>query len=56
MLGTDLVPPVVKFGKGYEAGAKAVKPDIKVQTAYHPGGLATRLQRPGLGQGDRRPR
>lgn len=40
VLGTDVVPPVVKFGKGYEAGAKYAKPDIKVLTWYHPGGLA----------------
>lgn len=40
VLGTDVVPPVVKFGKGYEAGAKYVKPSIKVLTWYHPGGLA----------------
>jgi basic membrane protein A len=40
VLGTDVVPPVVKFGKGYEAGAKYARPDIKVLTWYHPGGLA----------------
>jgi basic membrane protein A and related proteins len=40
VLGTDVVPPVVKFGKGYEAGAKYAKPEIKVLTWYHPGGLA----------------
>jgi basic membrane protein A len=40
VLGTDVVPPVVKFGKGYEAGAKATKSDVKVITWYHPGGLA----------------
>jgi basic membrane protein A len=40
VLGTDVVPPVVKFGRGYEAGAKYAKPDIKVLTWYHPGGLA----------------
>jgi basic membrane protein A len=40
VLGTDVVPPVVKFGKGYEAGAKATRSDIKVITWYHPGGLA----------------
>jgi basic membrane protein A len=40
VLGTDVVPPVVKFGKGYEAGAKSIKADIKVLTWYHPGGLA----------------
>ena len=38
-LGTDVVPPVVKFGKGYENGAKYVDPTVKVVTAYHPGGL-----------------
>lgn len=40
VLGTDVVPPVVKFGKGYEAGAKYARPDVKVLTWYHPGGLA----------------
>ncbi len=40
VLGTDVVPPVVKFGKGYEAGAKYINPNIKVLLAYHPGGLA----------------
>jgi basic membrane protein A len=40
VLGTDVVPPVVLFGKGYEAGAKYINPDIKVLIAYHPGGLA----------------
>ena len=50
MLGTDLVPPVVKFGKGYEAGAKAVKPDIKVLMAYHPGGLARGFTDPDWGK------
>jgi basic membrane protein A len=38
--GTDVVPPVVKFGKGYENGAKYINPDVKVLVAYHPGGLA----------------
>jgi basic membrane protein A len=50
VLGTDLVPPVVKFGKGYEAGAKAVKPDIKVLMAYHPGGLARGFSDPDWGK------
>jgi basic membrane protein A and related proteins len=40
VLGTDVVPPVVKFGKGFEAGAKAIRSDVKVITWYHPGGLA----------------
>jgi basic membrane protein A len=39
VLGTDLVPPVVAFGTGYENGAKYINPDINVITTYHPGGL-----------------
>ncbi|NPV67557.1 MAG: BMP family ABC transporter substrate-binding protein [Anaerolineae bacterium] len=37
--GTDLVPPVVLFARGFEAGAKATNPDINVITTFHPGGL-----------------
>jgi basic membrane protein A len=50
VLGTDLVPPVVKFGKGYEAGAKAVNPGIKVLMVYHPGGLARGFSDPDWGK------
>jgi basic membrane protein A len=39
VLGTDLVPPVVAFKEGYEAGAKYITPDIEVISTYHPGGL-----------------
>lgn len=39
VLGTDMVPPVVAFKKGYEAGARYVKPDIRIITTFHPGGL-----------------
>ena len=39
VLGTDLVPPVVAFGEGFELGAKYINPDIEVSTTYHPGGL-----------------
>jgi basic membrane protein A len=39
VLGTDLVPPVVAFKEGYELGAKATKPDIKLISTYHPGGI-----------------
>lgn len=39
VLGTDLVPPVVAFKEGYEAGALYVNPDINVISTYHPGGL-----------------
>jgi basic membrane protein A len=35
ILATDDVPPVWKFGEGYKAGAKSVKPDITVQATYH---------------------
>lgn len=39
VLGTDLVPPVVAFKEGYEAGAKYINADIKTISTYHPGGL-----------------
>ncbi|MEA2576179.1 MAG: basic rane protein [Chloroflexia bacterium] len=35
VLGTDDVPPVWRFGEGYKAGAKSVKPNITVQATYH---------------------
>lgn len=39
VLGTDLVPPVVAFKEGYEAGAAWANPDVTVISTYHPGGL-----------------
>ena len=39
VLGTDLVPPVVAFKNGYEAGARYIQSDIKVISTFHPGGL-----------------
>jgi len=39
VLGTDLVPPVVAFKEGYEAGAQYVNPDVNFISTYHPGGL-----------------
>ena len=39
VLGTDLVPPVVSFNKGYIAGAQWVDPEINVISTYHPGGM-----------------
>jgi basic membrane protein A len=39
VLGTDLVPPVVAFKEGYEAGARYINPDINIISTYHPGGL-----------------
>jgi basic membrane protein A len=50
VLGTDLVPPIARFGSGYEAGAKAVQPDIRVIMAYHPGGLARGFSDPDWGK------
>lgn len=37
--GTDLVPPVVYFNEGFEAGANYINPDIEVISTYHPGGM-----------------
>ncbi len=39
VLGTDLVPPVVAFKEGYEAGARYINPNINIISTYHPGGL-----------------
>jgi len=39
VLGTDLVPPVVAFKEGYEAGARYINPDIEIISTYHPGGV-----------------
>lgn len=39
VLGTDLIPAVVNFNKGYIAGAKWVDPEINIISTYHPGGL-----------------
>jgi len=39
VLGTDLVPPVVAFKEGYEAGALYINPDIYLISIYHPGGM-----------------
>mgnify|MGYP000258732070 CR=1 FL=1 len=39
VLGTDLIPPVVAFKEGYEAGAKYINPSINIISTYHPGGL-----------------
>ncbi len=49
VLGTDLVPPVVAFKEGYEAGAKYVKPDINIISTYHPGGLENAFTDPEWG-------
>jgi basic membrane protein A len=35
VLGTDAVPAVWRYGEGYRAGAKYVKPDVEVNVVYH---------------------
>ncbi len=35
VLGTDAVPPVWRFGEGYRAGARYVRPDVEVNVVYH---------------------
>lgn len=35
VLGTDVVPPVWRFGEGYRAGAKYINPNINVFMTYH---------------------
>jgi basic membrane protein A len=49
VLGTDLVPPVVAFKQGYEAGARFTKPDIRIISTFHPGGLAVAFTDPEWG-------
>jgi len=39
VLGPALVPPVVAFKEGYEAGALYINPDINLISTYHPGGM-----------------
>jgi len=39
VLGTDLVPPVVNYNRGYVGGAKWVNPEINIISTYHPGGM-----------------
>jgi basic membrane protein A len=40
VLGTDLIPPVVAYKEGYEAGARYINPDINIISTYHPGELS----------------
>ena len=49
VLGTNLVPPVVAFKEGYEAGAKYTNPQVKVKSTYHPGGLDVAFADPAFG-------
>lgn len=49
VLGTDLVPPVVAFKEGWEAGVKYTNPDADLITTYHPGGLDVAFTDPAWG-------
>ncbi|HTE45465.1 MAG TPA: BMP family ABC transporter substrate-binding protein [Gemmatimonadaceae bacterium] len=35
VLATDVVPPVWRYGEGFKAGARHVKPDIELNVVYH---------------------
>jgi basic membrane protein A len=35
VFATDTVPPVWRFGEGYRAGIKSVKPDAEINIVYH---------------------
>ena len=39
VLGTDLIPPVAAFKKGFEDGVNYVSSDVRVIATFHPGGL-----------------
>ncbi|MHB1317390.1 MAG: BMP family lipoprotein [Anaerolineae bacterium] len=49
VFGTDLIPAVVAFREGYEAGARSVNPDINIISAYHPGEIAQAFTDPEWG-------
>ena len=49
VLGTDLVPPVVAFKEGYEAGARFINPDINIISTFHPGELSQAFTDPEWG-------
>ncbi len=49
VFGTDLIPAVVAFREGYEAGARTVKADINIISAYHPGEIAQAFTDPEWG-------
>ncbi|MCP5025550.1 MAG: BMP family ABC transporter substrate-binding protein [Actinomycetia bacterium] len=47
VLGSDLLPGSLLFAEGFEAGARAVNPDIATIVTYHPGDLALAANDPG---------
>jgi len=40
VFGTDLIPAVVRFKEGFEAGALATNPDVNIISTYHPGEIS----------------
>ncbi|CAN5825097.1 hypothetical protein BH10CHL1_BH10CHL1_17560 [soil metagenome] len=49
VLGTDSVPPVVRFKEGYEAGAKYINKDIKIISVYNPKDISQAFNDPEWG-------
>jgi len=49
IFGTDQIPPVVAFKEGYEAGAQAVNPSIKIISTFHPGEISQAFTDPEWG-------
>jgi len=49
VLGTDTVPPVVRYKEGYEAGAKYIKKDIKIISVYNPKDISQAFNDPEWG-------
>ena len=47
--GTDIIPPVVAFKDGFEAGVRYVDEDINVISTFHPGGVDTAFSDPQWG-------
>ena len=46
VLGTDQVPPVVRFKEGFESGAKYANPKIIVQGTFYPGDISKAFSDP----------
>ncbi len=49
VFGTDLIPAVVAFKEGYEAGAKATNPNVSILSTYHPGEISQAFTDPEWG-------
>lgn len=49
VFGTDLIPPVVAYREGYEAGARSANPDIEIISTYHPGDISVAFTDPEWG-------